>query len=144
MSIQTIAYLKSLFACGKHPSQKDFTDLIDTLAVAAAATSPIDLPYALISTPDYNDGSFRKCNLYGDILLYGPSNPVIGSIWTCYLSVDSVNRNLTFPASVLLPSDSGFTNPKVLTAYLTYVIQMRYGVSQSGDKWCLNTVIGGY
>ena len=144
MSIQPIAYLKTLFSCGKTPTQKDFTDLIDTLAVAAQATSPINLPYSLITTPDYNDGNFRKCNLHGDILLYGPSNPVTGSVWTCYLTVDNTNRNLTFPASILIPSDSGYINPKVLTANLTYVIQMRYGVSQSGDKWCLNTVIGGY
>lgn len=31
MSIQPIPYLKSLFTCGKKPTQKDFTDLIDTL-----------------------------------------------------------------------------------------------------------------
>ena len=39
MSIQPIAYLKSRFVCKSHPTQKDFIDLIDTLA---ALPAPID------------------------------------------------------------------------------------------------------
>ena len=105
---------------------------------------PIPLAYFSTNTANFMDGQYRKCIMTGDMALNGPTNAVYGSIWTCYLTASGGARNLTIPASVLVPSDSGFTSPKVLSSGLTYIVQYRYGLSTSGTNWLLNSVLGGY
>ena len=105
---------------------------------------PTILNYSLTNAPNYSDGAFRKCAMTGDMTLYGPTNTYQYAIWTCYLTAPSYNVNLYIPSPVLIPSDSGFTSPKLLTANLTYIVQMRYGITASSTNWVLNSVVGGY
>ena len=108
------------------------------------STVPVALPYVAINVPNLNDGLYRNCTMTGDMTLYGPTNASYGAIWTCYLFATNANRSISFPASILVPSDSGFASPKVLTSGLTYIVQMRYGLSMSRTNWLLNSVVGGY
>jgi len=115
-----------------------------SISPSQVSTVPISLPYVLTNIPNFSDGLYRNCTMTNDMVLYGPTNATYGVIWTCYLFATNGNRNLSFPTTVLVPSDSGFTSPKVLTSNLTYIVQMRYGLSMSGTNWLLNSVVGGF
>ena len=142
-TIRDESTLKSYFSDGKMPNASNYSDLITTM-FGNTSTVPTILPYTVSNTPNYADGAFRKCIMTGDMTLYGPTGASYGNIWNCYLTASGANRNLTFSGSILIPSDSGFTSPKLLTSNLTYIVQMRYGISISGTNWVLNSVVGGY
>ena len=142
-TIRDESTLKSYFAKGKMPNASNYSDLITSM-FGNTSTTPAILPYTASNIPNYADGNYRKCIMTGDMTLYGPTGASYGNIWTCYLTASGTNRNLTFPVSVLIPSDSGFTSPKLLTSNLTYIVQMRYGISLGNTNWVLNSVVGGY
>ena len=110
----------------------------------AVSTIPTTLNYSPNNIPNFSDGVYRFCNMTNNMTLYGPTNAYHGATWTCYVLSSNGSYNLSFPVQVLIPSDSGFTSPKTLTSNLTYIVQMRYGLSISGTNWLLNSVVGGY
>lgn len=50
--------------------------------------------------------------------------------------------DLTIHASIKIPSDSGITFPKAMTAGDLYIVQLSYSIE--GGFWMLNTLLGGF
>jgi hypothetical protein len=57
-----------------------------------------------------------------------------------YFIRPSASVNLNFNASIKIPSDSGLTLPKTLTANELYIVALRW----NGSAWMLVSLVGGY
>ncbi len=57
-----------------------------------------------------------------------------------YFIRPSTSVNLNFNASIKIPSDSGLTLPKALTANELYIVVLRW----NGTAWMLVSLVGGY
>lgn len=91
-------------------------------------------------TLDRNNGIFQKLTVSNDITLNPPTNGNEGKILKLWIICGGVGKNLTMNASILIPSDSALTWPKVLTANKYYVVLLQY----NGTNWMLNSIVGGY
>jgi hypothetical protein len=139
MALQTKTTLKSYFETGDTPTEAQFDDLITTMQ-SRWIGAPTTITYGATIQPNMQDGDFRKVALTGNIELDPPTNPTEGMRLELWITVDGTNRTLTIDSAILIPTDSGFTSPKTLTASKTYIVMLRY----LGSAWGLVSVVGGY
>jgi len=138
-TLQTKTTLKSWFETGDTPTESQFSDLITTLQ-SRWIGAPTTIAYGATIAPDMTDGDFRKVALTGNIELDPPTNATEGMKLELWVTCDATPRTLTIDASILIPTDSGFTSPKTLDASKTYIVMLRY----LGSAWGLVSVVGGY
>jgi hypothetical protein len=93
---------------------------------------------------DVDNGIIQKLTLTGATVAREFNPPTHGAegifLTVRITSATGVSRTLTFDAAIVIPSDSGLTLPKALTAAKTYLAKLYY----NGAAWELVTLVGGY
>ncbi len=122
-----------------------FTGKFDQVGAGGGGSSPLPVFYDLGSISgaislNYNNGKWQKGSLTGNVTINPPSNGFEGATIKFHLTASGANRNLSFNASILIPSESSFTSPKTLNSGELYIVQIEH----NGTNWMLTTLVGGY
>lgn len=145
------ASLSACYLVGYDPNTNSeikgtLTDVVSAGTGGGGGTAVIDPPpYNAGSgsgniTLDRANGLFQKLSITNDTILLPPSNGSEGKQLRLWVTPVNTNYNLSIDSSVLVPSDSGLTWPKSLTANKLYVILLQH----NGTNWMLISLIGGY
>jgi len=109
----------------------------------SGSSTPVVMAYSPTNTPDASV-SFQNVTLTGDMVLNSPTNAQYGMSWQLWATCDTNNHNFTFAPSIVIPSDSSFASPKLLTSNKTYIILLKYVSNGVTTNWGLASIVGGY
>lgn len=121
---------------GKLPAV-DGSQLIN---LPADSTTPVALTFANPLAPAVSGGKYRKTTATSAFELDPPTGGAEGDRLELWITCDGTGRAMTLDAAIAIPSDSGFTSPKTLTASKTYIIVLKY----SGSAWWFTSCVGGF
>ena len=89
---------------------------------------------------NHSNGAKQKATINGASVVRPPSNGTEGSEVTLWIIPTGGNQEISFDGSILIPSDSLITLPKILTQDKLYIIKLIY----NGTAWMLISLVGGF
>ena len=128
---------------------KTLTDIESAISAGGGGSgpsrTPITITYALTITPVGSASvSVQRCLLTGDVTINAPSSPADGNNVELWLTASGGARNISFQASIVVPSASSFSSPYNLSSGKKAKALLQYDAVQNGGQWELTSWIPGY
>lgn len=103
------------------------------------------ITYGSTITPaDASAFQIYRCILTGDVTVEVPTGTIDGSRIELWLTASGGARNVSFNASIIVPTSSAFTSPFSLTSGKKVKCLLEYDATLNGGQWELTSFIPGY
>lgn len=124
-------------------AHQDIRLLITSSTSGLSSYAPYNVPGPLAGniTLNFINGTTQRVSISNNSTIMEPINMSDGARLEIWIT-PTTTCNLSITNNILIPSDSTFTSPQILTQNKSYILLLRYGISPS--KWCLVSLVGGY